>query len=112
MPRRSKSTKDPLSPSRPAEGPEESHAEQVLRDFAERFVTARREEVERIPVWLAEGQYALIARTGHQIKGTAPTFGLPEIGVVGARLEAAAKAEDTAAVEAELKALRRLLDTG
>lgn len=86
--------------------------EQVLRDFAERFVTARREEVERIPVWLAEGQYALIARTGHQIKGTAPTFGLPEIGVVGARLEIAAKAEDAPAVEAELKALRTLLDRG
>lgn len=79
-----------------------------MREFAGQFIEARREEVACIPGWLAEGQLDRVVRLGHQIKGTATTFGLPEIGAAGARLEAAARAGDLDAASREAACLREL----
>lgn len=81
----------------------------VLGDFSRRFLVARREELPRLEAWLESGAFSDIARIGHQIKGTAATFGHPEIGAVGASLEAAAGEGDAEAVAEGLADLRALL---
>ena len=80
-----------------------------MREFAGRFLESRRDEIDAIPGLLAEDRLDLVARVGHQIKGTAPTFGLAEIGAAGARLESAARDGDTEAVLQEMEILRRLM---
>ena len=84
----------------------------MVRDFARQFVEVRRGEVEGVSAWLAQGRLDLVARLGHQIKGTAPTFGLPEIGAAGARLEAAARAGDAEEVAGQVAVLLELMRPG
>lgn len=94
----------------PSPAPQEGTEERLIREFADRFRVTRSQEVAGIPALLAQDRFEDVARVGHQIKGTAPTFGLPDIGEAGARLELAAKAGDRRAIEAELDTLRRLLE--
>jgi signal transduction histidine kinase/CheY-like chemotaxis protein/HPt (histidine-containing phosphotransfer) domain-containing protein len=89
---------------------ESGEEDEVLTSFATRFLETRREELQQAVVWLEEGRLEAIARFGHQLKGTAATFGFPDVGMVGARLEEAAKGGDVEAARAELDALRPLLD--
>jgi len=85
------------------------HQDPTRDDFARRFLLARKEELPRLEEWLEVGDFDQIARAGHQIKGTAATFGHPEIGVLGGRLEAAAGERDASGIAKEVEALRRLL---
>ena len=85
------------------------HRDPLQDDFARRFLLARKEELPRLEEWLEHGAFDQIARIGHQIKGTAAPVGHPEIGAVGARLEAAAGGGDAEAVAEGLADLRALL---
>jgi signal transduction histidine kinase/CheY-like chemotaxis protein/HPt (histidine-containing phosphotransfer) domain-containing protein len=89
---------------------ESGEEDELLTSFATRFLETRREELQQARVWVEEGRLEAIARFGHQLKGTAATFGFPDVGMVAARLEAAAKGGDVETTRAELDALRPLLD--
>jgi GAF domain-containing protein len=82
----------------------------ILAGFAAQFLQVRREDVNRISAWLEDGQLTEIARIAHQIKGNSATFGFPEIGEVGGRLETAARSGDTRAVAIHLESLRHALN--
>jgi HPt (histidine-containing phosphotransfer) domain-containing protein len=84
--------------------------EPLLANFADRFLEIRREELPQMERWAQEGHLEQVAQTGHQIKGSAATFGFPKLGEVGARLELAANAGDAEEVSALVATLRSALE--
>jgi signal transduction histidine kinase/CheY-like chemotaxis protein/HPt (histidine-containing phosphotransfer) domain-containing protein len=82
----------------------------LLTSFRARFLETHSREVQQVAASLEEGRLDAVARVGHQLKGTAATFGFLEVGEVGARLEAAAKAGDTVAARARLDEIGGLLE--
>jgi HPt (histidine-containing phosphotransfer) domain-containing protein len=63
-------------------------------DLAEAFLEHRREEVSRAREALANGDWALLRRIGHELKGTAGSFGFGGLSVIGLGIEQAAEARD------------------
>ena len=45
-------------------------------------------------IGVGEGDYERIATLAHNLKGTGAAYGFPEISVIGAEMEAAAKVRD------------------
>jgi signal transduction histidine kinase/CheY-like chemotaxis protein/HPt (histidine-containing phosphotransfer) domain-containing protein len=84
-------------------------ADPLLATFRERFLETRRKEVLQVAEWLEQGRLDDVARVGHQLKGTAATFGFPEVGAVGAKLEKAARSGDNEGARARLSELDSLL---
>jgi HPt (histidine-containing phosphotransfer) domain-containing protein len=64
-------------------------------DLAEQFVRKRRESLPRLLALIAANDMGELRRLGHELKGTAGSYGFQELSHAGAALEAAAVAEDT-----------------
>lgn len=82
--------------------------ERDARELRELFVASRRADLERLGPAIAAGDFAAVRAVGHVFKGSGATFGFPEAGRLGERLEAAAEAVDAAAargIACELAAL-------
>lgn len=58
---------------------------------------------------LGKGDYEAIRTTGHRMKGLAGSFGFPDIGAVGHRLEQAAQSRDREAIRREIDRLTTIL---
>jgi HPt (histidine-containing phosphotransfer) domain-containing protein len=87
-------------------GPRRSPAATLLLP---KFIARRRQDVATIRDALARGDVEVIVRIGHNLRGNGLSFGFPEIGPIGERLEAAAEASDRERVLAELEALEAWL---
>jgi HPt (histidine-containing phosphotransfer) domain-containing protein len=70
-----------------------------------RFISHRAEDVAAIRLALDHGDYAIIARLGHNMRGNGRSYGFPEIASIGERMEAAALTQDVASVREQLAAL-------
>jgi HPt (histidine-containing phosphotransfer) domain-containing protein len=70
-----------------------------------RFVAHRGEDVVAIRAALERGDYTVIARLGHNMRGNGHSYGFPDIAIIGERMEAAARTEDVAGVREQLAAL-------
>jgi len=70
-----------------------------------RFIAHRADDVANIRLALDRGDYALIARLGHNMRGNGRSYGFPDIATIGERLEAAALARDTGCVREQVAAL-------
>jgi HPt (histidine-containing phosphotransfer) domain-containing protein len=76
-----------------------------LRISAERirvYVERRREELARCQAGLRSGDYDWAELMGHRLRGNAATFGFPELGEIGERIERAARDRDRAGLEREV----------
>ena len=62
-------------------------------DLAEEFLRKRRESLPRLLRLTAEDDMGELRRMGHEIKGTAGSYGFQELSCAGADLEEAAAAE-------------------
>jgi HPt (histidine-containing phosphotransfer) domain-containing protein len=73
------------------------------------FVADLSRDVERLTKALVTGDLALVAFLAHQLKGSAGSYGFPELTQQAARLETCAKGEGAGShVEIELEAFARL----
>lgn len=63
-----------------------------------RFVAHRRRDVGEIGHALGRGDFEVIARIGHNMRGNGESYGFPEVSAIGARLETAANMRDRAAI--------------
>jgi signal transduction histidine kinase/CheY-like chemotaxis protein/GAF domain-containing protein len=89
---------------------EDGDDDPALAALARQFLETRHQEAaEQVDAWLAEGDLAQVARYGHQVKGSAATFGFPEIGELGASLERAANEGGGPQVTGAASALRAAL---
>jgi len=70
-----------------------------------RFIAHRTEDVATISLALERGDYAIIARLGHNMRGNGHSYGFPDVAAIGERMEAAAQTRNTAGVREQLAAL-------
>jgi signal transduction histidine kinase/CheY-like chemotaxis protein len=85
-------------------------ADPELAAFARMFLRDRAEDAAKVEQWLASESWKEIIRLGHQLKGSAATFGFPKVGEIGGRLETAARAGDSEQVLAERNTLLAQLE--
>jgi HPt (histidine-containing phosphotransfer) domain-containing protein len=63
-------------------------------DLAEIFLRNRREQAAQARNAVATGDLVTLRRIGHELKGTAGSFGFKRLSAIGASLESAAAAGD------------------
>ena len=63
------------------------------------YLRRRVEEFPALAAELAEGQFDLAKKIGHQVKGNAATFSFPVLADMGIELEEAAKSADLVAAQ-------------
>jgi len=85
-------------------------ADQIPDAFAAEFLRQRAAEQHELTRSVANGDLAAAGRVGHQLKGSAATFGFPQIGLAGARLEKAAVEGDMDSVKKECQTLREMIE--
>jgi HPt (histidine-containing phosphotransfer) domain-containing protein len=71
-----------------------------------RFISHRAEDIATIGLALERGDYAVIARLGHNMRGNGHSYGFPDIAAIGERMEAEARTQNEAGVREQLAALQ------
>jgi CheY-like chemotaxis protein len=69
---------------------------QALQALIPRYLEGRRKDIETLRSALEQSDFDMIARVGHNLKGTGAPYGFPEITEIGRSLERAGKESDTA----------------
>lgn len=67
---------------------------QVPVELKIKYLSRRIQDIEKLKVSLDQGDYSFAARLGHQVKGNAVTFDVPQIAFIGFEIEKAAKRQD------------------
>jgi len=80
-----------------------------LADLLPPYFTHRRADVDALWKAAADGNWALVSRLGHDMKGSGKIYGLPRISAIGARIEQAGKANDRRETERALASLECFL---
>ncbi len=89
--------------------PLEIEAVPELVDLLPAYFAHRRADLDSLWQALAEQNWALVRRLGHDMKGSGRLYGLPRISEIGARIEAAAAAEERCEAALALAALESFL---
>jgi two-component system response regulator HydG len=76
----------------------------------QKFLAHRRRDTDAIRVGIESGDFELVARLAHNMKGNGASYGFANVSEIGARMEAAAEAGDVAGALEELLALEAWLD--
>ncbi len=74
-----------------------------------RYLEHRERDIATLRRAVDREDFAEVARIGHNLRGNGRSYGFPEIGVLGAELEAAARAKSAPRVLAHLDALQAWL---
>lgn len=80
-----------------------------LEDLIPSFLESRRKEIGIIRECILVSNLEEAQRLGHGMKGAGAGYGFPEISAIGARIEEAAKNNDTAILELSLDMLDEYL---
>ena len=75
----------------------------VSSEMVARYVLNREKEVQFLKDALVSKDFSFIASKAHNLKGTAESFGFPELGLVGQDLEAVALAQEENAIVVQIK---------
>ena len=67
---------------------------QVPVELKIKYLSRRIQDIEKLKVSLDQGDYSLAVKLGHQVKGNAVTFDVPQIAFIGLEIEKAAKKQD------------------
>jgi len=106
------STAPTLDPQSKETGTAPDRLTRIDQDIQRRrpkFLEYRRKDVGAMQEAAARQDYEAIKTMGHRIKGLAGSYGFPDIGAVGQRLEQAAGARDLTAVHREIGTLATIL---
>jgi HPt (histidine-containing phosphotransfer) domain-containing protein len=75
---------------------------EVPENLLNRYIERRKKDLENCSLWVKEGCFNDLERTGHQLKGNGETFGFGELSELGAILEDAAKKKDISRLKVAL----------
>ncbi|MCP4498774.1 MAG: response regulator [Deltaproteobacteria bacterium] len=81
-----------------------------IADLVPDFLAARKKDASRLPELIQEGAFDVIRRIGHNLKGSARSYGFLQLGALGEKLETAAQAEGTVVVEKVAKDILERLE--
>ena len=73
------------------------------------FLDNRRKDLSRMRDAVAQGDYETVRTMGHRMKGLAGSYGFPDIGMAGARLEQVAQDHDLASIRQAIDQLAEIL---
>lgn len=76
-----------------------------------RYLSRRLEEVHLLQSSLNEGDFTIAERVGHQLKGNAVTFEIPQIAYIGHEMERAAQKRDSEKLKGLIKKLQSSLES-
>jgi HPt (histidine-containing phosphotransfer) domain-containing protein len=79
-------------------------------DLAERFLTNRRGQTQQWRQVSSRGDVEVLRRLGHELKGTAGSFGFTELARLAERLEEAAVCQDVAEARDTVERMIDFLD--
>jgi HPt (histidine-containing phosphotransfer) domain-containing protein len=82
-----------------------------VRPLLPRFFSNRLRDVGAIRAAAETHDFALVCTLAHNMRGTAGSYGFPEIGALGTRLEDAAKRGAKSEIGALARELESLVDT-
>jgi HPt (histidine-containing phosphotransfer) domain-containing protein len=83
--------------------------EKDLEQLVTRFLKRKRTELILMREAVAAADFETVRRLGHDLKGAGEGFGFPELSILGAKLELAAKARDAEQIVANTATMERYL---
>jgi HPt (histidine-containing phosphotransfer) domain-containing protein len=83
--------------------------EKDLEQLVRRFLQRKHSELDRLRDALSNADFGTIRSAGHDLKGAGEGFGFPELSIVGAKLELAAKACDVELISVHIATMERYL---
>ncbi len=82
----------------------------ISQEMKTTYLQRRRTDIEKCRSALSMGEFDLIARVGHKMKGNAETFGFHSLETIGTELEKAAEENDPANISQLLVQLGNVVD--
>jgi HPt (histidine-containing phosphotransfer) domain-containing protein len=83
--------------------------EKDLEQLVKRFLHRKESEMQRLRDALSASDFDTIRAIGHDLKGAGEGFGFPELSILGAKFELAAKAHDVELLRVHLATMERYL---
>lgn len=82
----------------------------LIKPLIPDYLRHRRDDLQRLDDALARGDFALLRKLGHDMRGSGGAYGLPPVSEAGGAIEDAALARDAGGVRAAAADLRAFLD--
>lgn len=76
-----------------------------------RYLSRRMEDIERLRRTLDQDDYSFAQKVGHQVKGNAVTFDVPQIAFIGVEMEKAAQRRDKERVQILIQKMESILQS-
>jgi HPt (histidine-containing phosphotransfer) domain-containing protein len=83
--------------------------EKDLEQLVKRFLHRKESEMQRLREALTMADFETIRALGHDLKGAGEGFGFPELSILGAKFELAAKARDAELLTVHIATMERYL---
>ena len=83
--------------------------EKDLEQLVTRFLRRKEDELARLREALSAADFDTIRRMGHDLKGAGEGFGFPELSILGAKFELAARAADAELTAVHIATMERYL---
>ncbi|MCW5621266.1 MAG: Hpt domain-containing protein [Burkholderiales bacterium] len=83
--------------------------EKDLEQLVTRFLRRKQADLQRLRAALLEADFEFIERVGHDLKGAGEGFGFPELSVLGAKLELAARGREKELLDVHFATMERYL---
>lgn len=85
-------------------------AMEIPVELKTRYLRRRLEELNRLKLSLENDDFSIALSLGHQVKGNAVTFELPDIGLLGSKIELAAKNKNKEEVQFLAQEMRNFIE--
>jgi HPt (histidine-containing phosphotransfer) domain-containing protein len=83
--------------------------EKDLEQLVRRFLHRKEDELQRLRSALDGADFETIRAMGHDLKGAGEGFGFPELSILGAKFELAAKSRDAELIRVHIATMERYL---
>ena len=85
------------------------NADPLILPLVPEYLRNRAADLPKLDAALAAGDFALLRKLGHNMRGSAGAYGLPPLSEIGARMEDAALAHDASGLQAAIAGMREFL---
>ena len=91
-------------------GPIIVHVDASFEPLIPKFIANRKKEITTMTEALDQGDFEMVRKVAHGLKGVSGSYGFPAMTVVATRLEQAAKATDERSIRTDLPILASYLE--
>ena len=84
---------------------------QVPVELKIKYLSRRMQDIKRLKTSLEMDDYSFVQKVGHQVKGNAVTFDVPQIAPIGSEMEKAAQVKDKETVKILIQQMESIIQT-